>query len=71
MHPQRAHLALGGDGGLDDAHAAVLGEQVRVDQVDGRGRDLLQDALDHHRAQQPRVQVICAQPHPRMLLLCA
>lgn len=56
---QGGHLALGRHGGLDDAQAAVLGQQVGVDQVDVGRCDLLQDALDHHRAQQPRVQVIC------------
>lgn len=53
------HLALGWHCGLDDAKAAVLRQKVGIDQVDVGGCDLLQDALDHHRSQQPRVQIIC------------
>ena len=50
----------GGDLGLDDAQPALLGQQVRVHQVNVGRRDLLEDPLDDHRAQQARVEVVAA-----------
>ena len=47
---QKRSLAAGGTGGLDDAQAAVFGQQVGVDEVHSRRRHLLQDALQQQPA---------------------
>ena len=56
---RETHLALSRHKGLPDAQASVLCQQVSVDQVHSGCGDLLQDALDHHGPQQPRIKVIC------------